>query len=324
MSLHTLPDEILLDIWNGLDSPHSMNAFIRSCRRFHRIFNGSLYRYASNTPRGLAAAMDWVGQHGRVDALRRFIDELGAADVIHDPASTPLFAAAEYGQDALVRFLIQQGIDLDLQRRDHYTEFLAIGVAAKHRRESTVRLLFEAGADIEGREDFRSALLAATENGHDEIVKFLVAQGARQVSDDGDQNALCCALKENCSIEVIRLLLNENQPTDLLDRLGEYDLTPLGLAAEEGNIEGNIEAAQLLLAAGADVDAGFQFTPLKAAIGKRQEAMARFLILEAGACVGQPGIHSVALEKATRMGLHDIVQLLVEHGADPTATEISE
>ncbi|CEL08556.1 hypothetical protein ASPCAL11705 [Aspergillus calidoustus] len=268
MSLHTLPDEILLDIWNGLDSPHSMNAFIRSCRRFHRIFNGSLYRYALNTPRSLAAAMDWVGQHGRVDALRRFIDELGA----------------------------------------------------KYGRESTVRLHFEAGADIEGSEDFRSALLAATENGHNEIVKFLVAQGARQVSADGFQNALCCALKGNCSIEVIRLLLNENQPTDLLDRLGEYDLTPLGLAAEEGNIE----AAQLLLAAGADVDAGFQFSPLKAAIGKRQEAMARFLILEAGACVGQPGIHSVALEKAKRMGLNDIVQLLVEHGADPTATEISE
>jgi ankyrin repeat protein len=183
-----------------------------------------------------------------------------------------------------------------------------------------VRLLFEAGADIEGSEDFRSALLAATENGHDGIVRFLVAQGARQVSADGDQNALCCALKGNCSIEVIRLLLSENQPTDLLDRLGEYDLTPLGLAAEEGNIE----AAQLLLAAGADVDAGFQFSPLKAAIGKRQEAMARFLILEAGACVGQPGIHSVALEKATRMGFNDIVQLLVEHGADPTATEISE
>jgi ankyrin repeat protein len=318
MSLHTLPDEILLDIWNGLDSTHSMNALIRSCQRFHRIFNGSLYNHALQTPRRLEAAMEWVGKHGRVDALRRFIEELGADIVIHDPTTTPLFAAVEYGQDELVRFLIQQGINLDLQRDDHYTEFLAIGVAAKHGRESTVRLLFEAGADIEGRNDSRSALLAATENGHNKIVEFLVEKGARQVSPDGYQNALCCALKGNCSTDVIRLLLNENQPPELLDRLGEYDLTPLAIAAEEGNIE----AARLLLAAGARVDAGYHLYPLFLAITERRVAMARFLILEAGAYVGRPGNHSGALARARKLGLDDIVQLLVERGADPVATKM--
>jgi ankyrin repeat protein len=262
--------------------------------------------------------MRWVGKHGRVDALRRFIEELGADVAIHDPATTPLVAAAEHGQDELVRFLIQQGINLNLQRDDHYTEFLPIGVAAKHGRQSTVRLLFDAGADIEGRNDSRSALLAATENGHDEIVKFLVEQGARQVSADGDQNALCCALKGNCSTDVIRLLLNENQPPELLDRLGEYDRTPLAIAAEEGNIE----AARLLLAAGARVDAGYHLYPLFLAIAERREAMARFLILEAGAYVGRPGNHSGALARARKLGLDDIVQLLVERGADPAATRL--
>ncbi|KAL3450329.1 ankyrin repeat-containing domain protein [Aspergillus insuetus] len=318
MSFHTLPDEILLDIWNGLDSTHSMNSFIRSCQRFHRIFNGSLYHHALQSPRRLKAAMEWVGKHGRVDALRRFIEELGADNVIHDPATTPLFAAAEYGQDELVRFLIQHGIDLDLQPDDPYTEYLAIAVAAKHGKESTVKLLFDAGADIEGRDRFRSTLLAATENGHNEIVKFLVEQGARQVSADGDQNALCCALKGNCSTEVIRLLLNENQPTELLDRLGEYDRTPLAIAAEEGNIE----AARLLLAAGASVNTGYHLYPLFLAITERRVAMARFLIVEAGAYVGRQGSHSGALARARKLGLDDIVQLLVESGADPAATKM--
>jgi ankyrin repeat protein len=218
----------------------------------------------------------------------------------------------------VLRFLIQQGINLDLQRDDHYTEFLAIGVAAKHDKESTVRLLFEAGADIEGRNDSRSALLAATENGHDDIVKFLVEKGARQVSADGDQNALCCALKGNCSTDVIRLLLNENQPPELLDRLGEYDRTPLAIAAEEGNIE----AAKLILDAGARVDAGYHLYPLFLAITERRVAMARFLIVEAGAYVGRPGNHSGALARAMKLGLDDIVQLLVEYGADPAATKM--
>ena len=216
---------------------------------------------------------------------------------------TPLSLAAEEGATEIMQILLGSGPDADTSEGGEDKEAAsmpsigseALYTAIEKGDHEMVRLLVEAGADVNAAEGFggNTPLHEAVEQGDAEIVKILVAAGA-------DVNAE-----------------------------GYFDRTPLSLAAEEGATE----IMQILLGSGPDADTPASgedkeaaSTPsigseaLYTAIEKGDVAMVRLLV-EAGADVnaaeGFGG--NTPLHEAVEQGDAEIVKILVEAGADVEA-----
>ena len=112
---------------------------------------------------------------------------------------SPLSLAAEHGHEAVVRLLLEGGADVNATGRrrrsyddyDEYDEYeyyddetgTALIWATENGHEAVVRLLLEDGADVNatlrfpGREEEMAQIWAA-ENGHEAVVRLLLKGGA--------------------------------------------------------------------------------------------------------------------------------------------------
>ena len=80
-----------------------------------------------------------------------------------------LVRMAEKGDLEMVRTLVEEsGVDI------HYDNELALRVSAENGHLEVVKYLVERGADIDARED--EALFKSLKNGHFEIVEYLIGQ----------------------------------------------------------------------------------------------------------------------------------------------------
>lgn len=156
-----------------------------------------------------------------------------------------------------------------------------------------------------------TALILATNSGHDEIAEMLIAAG---VSPD---------FYEAASIGrtgLVAEFLNDN--ASLLDSQSPEGFTALALAAHFGQIN----TLEFLVSRGADLNIVSQHpmavTPLHAALFGRRVEAARILI-EAGADVtpkrggtGWPRAGWTALHYCASFGFVDLIRTLIERGAD--------
>lgn len=78
----------------------------------------------------------------------------------------------------MVRFILDRGIDVSTYKE---VGEWALRTAAKNGHESVVRMLLDAGVDVDGRDETRSPMLAALCHGRDHIVRTLMERGARKV-----------------------------------------------------------------------------------------------------------------------------------------------
>ena len=87
-----------------------------------------------------------------------------------------LFTAAGKGDLKLVKWLLQEGADIDTKSNNRWTVLM---YASQHGQLEVVKWLLEKGADINAKNDNRwTALIYASENGHLETVKWLLQEGA--------------------------------------------------------------------------------------------------------------------------------------------------
>lgn len=178
-----------------------------------------------------------------------------------------------------------------------------------------VKMLLEAGADINGTYSGWSLLMDASSEGHTDTVEFLLKAGAdvNQMKDD-DKNALLLAL-ENQHPDTAKVLLNYGASHKTLE--GHiFTRTPLVFAAEFGYME----IVKFLLDAGADVnavngDSSSSTTALIAAAGNGHSEVVELLI-ENGADLNAQDWHGTALINSAMEGRSDIVKLLLLAGAD--------
>uniref|UniRef100_A0A3Q2PDV5 Ankyrin repeat and SOCS box containing 2 n=1 Tax=Fundulus heteroclitus TaxID=8078 RepID=A0A3Q2PDV5_FUNHE len=197
---------------------------------------------------------------------------------------TPLFTAAQNGQLAALRFLIKHGADVNTQADDGAT---ALYEAAKMGHEEAVQLLLSQNADA--NKPGKTGLLPlhiAAQRGSDAIVAMLI-------------------------------------PATSKARVRRTGISPLHLAADRNRDD----ILEMLIEAGFDVNA--QLSPERmrlyedrrstalyfAVINNNMEAVR--MLLDAGA---DPNLDMFRpLMVASRVGLIQIVKLLVEHGADINA-----
>jgi ankyrin repeat protein len=167
--------------------------------------------------------------HGDMARVQYLVDQY--ASVIHTTSSwgeTPLGAAAHVGNRQIVRFLLSQGVALDIFAATvlgwksqvewlldedpdlvnapgaHQIPLLSHAVAAGQRE--IVELLLERGADIDGGRVSHTALHAAAFFGHAGLAELLISRGADlQARDHQNRTPLQIAV-ENGQEEVAALL----------------------------------------------------------------------------------------------------------------------
>ncbi|KAK0262089.1 hypothetical protein LTS09_003513 [Friedmanniomyces endolithicus] len=199
---------------------------------------------------------------------------------------TPLYYAAQCGLQESVRMLLEKGVDVDAGGDDG--DHNALVFASYQGHESVVRLLVEKGARM-----FTSlALQRACENGDERVVRLLLEAGAergevlRLASYRGHETVVLLLLEKGAVVSDALHFASRTGHEAVVRLLLEQgaDIDERRDALLEASSQGHEEIVRLLLV-DADVDAyaGFEEALQGACIGGH-EAVVR-LLLEKGACI---------------------------------------
>lgn len=291
MSLHSIPPELLLEIFEHLAVADAAS-FVCTSRRFHAILTAQLWALGARCRRTYTSR--WTMSPSPPRSRSPLSSEML---VLVQRGYTPLHWAAEHNRLYVAQQLISYGADVNAatyrlcKRPLHYA--LQNGDSAL----GVVKLLVQAGADVKMRDDHMcgcfqgSPLNSAINRGALHIARELLR--VRMAGDHGvnarnehGQTRLHRAVMRSRGgpylAETLVLLLLEHKDIDVNAR-EDCGLTALHRAATVSP-----KMVQMLLDGGADVN-----------------------------CVDQKGF--TALHCAVLRGNLDIVRLLVERGVDKNA-----
>lgn len=245
-------------------------------------------------------------------------------------------AAAELGDLAAVKKLLSEGADVNGTNRLMQR---ALPSAAANGNIEVVRLLLEKGAYIEATDqDCLTPLMNACERGHLEIVRLLLDKGADiNAQTKAGATPLRKAVNEQ-NVEVVRLLLDRG--ANVTDRLKDGTFILMSAA-----LTGNSEILKSILDKGADINARGNWgssaltwaavmdrsdvVKLLRSRGAESDLCTAALIgdvqeverlIQKGANVNAlDGMGFTSLMNASRKGHTEVVDLLLDNGADPEA-----
>ena len=192
--------------------------------------------------------------YGHIKCLRLLIEK--AADISHINAatlgfgSTPLMVAVEKQQLGAVRFLLNQGADVNL--KDDYG-FTALHLAAESSMYEAVICLVKNGADVNAVNfrDVTPLMMACDDDSNMDIVRYLMRRGADLHLFDADGfTALSYAIfsDSDFTLDILSFLIQNGADVNTINR---EELTPLMLAS----LNGYLDKVKFLIKQGADVDA---------------------------------------------------------------------
>lgn len=192
MSLHDLPNELLLSVADNLRCASGINAFARTNCRLYCLLNGYLYQYCIQTSDH--SALPWAAYHGLTNVVLKFLD-LGAnvqATLDDDKRGTALYLASKNGHLLIVEVLIQSGADVNARTS---TGVIPLHGAVARGHEHITRVLLESGADfmkpLPTRDRPTILHVASYLSGFTDIVQLLLDKGMGiQVKDGSLQTPL--------------------------------------------------------------------------------------------------------------------------------------
>lgn len=237
---------------------------------------------------------------------RKRVDEVDAC------RKAALHWAAEVGNEALVRLLVNRGADVKMKDRDRRT---VLHYAIPGHNEAVVQLLMDKGADVNARtRQGQPALLYAVISGNEAIAQLLIDKGA-DINARGifGYSVLVWAIMDGTEA-VVRLLINRGTDIEAKNSGG---LTALHLACRIDNYA----ITKLLIDSGADLEAKSDdgYTALHLA---KTEAMLR-LLLDSGADFNaKTNLGLSVLQLVERWGTVAMAQLLRDRGAGLGENEI--
>ena len=118
-----------------------------------------------------------VGAGGRVRELVDFDPSL--VDPFAPDGFHPLALAAFFGNDEIVRLLLDRGADVSVVARNERIQVTALHAAAAGNHTEIARLLLAAGAPVDAEQPGGfTALHSAAQNGNAELVRLLLEHGA--------------------------------------------------------------------------------------------------------------------------------------------------
>jgi len=195
--------------------------------------------------------------------------------------------------------------------------WMPLNLATYNGHLEVVKLLLDNGADLAVRDKYgATSLNCASANGHLEVVKLLLDKGADiSVRDKYEATPLNCA-SANGHLEVVRLLLDKGADISVRDK---YGATSLNCASANSHLE----VVRLLLNNGADSavpDYG-GWTPLNVSSCLGHVDVVK-LLLDTGADLMAPSTTGwIPIQSALIRGHLEVVRLLLEGSANIDAPE---
>lgn len=262
-------------------------------------------------------------------------------DSLHD-------AAARGDLDA-IRVLLDHGADVNGRNSFSGGTPLHAAIAPKLRPgllKPTVELLLARGANLEVKDnDGRTPLYAAAEGSTAEAVELLLSRGANvNARNTAQQTPLHAVVAKawHDKREIAALLLTKHPDVNAKNVVGYTPLhllakMRLGLTADEVRgtthpaaadarrlLKDQVEAARLLIASGAIVDArdDNNSTALHWAAWSNSEAVAELLLSSGADKNARDKFGGTPLHKAAEEGSLEVAALLVRAGADLAARDI--
>jgi ankyrin repeat protein len=174
-------------------------------------------------------ALGVIIEKADLEYAKRVIEPIASIPTPAVDLNFAIYLAAEHGNIAVLKLLLDNGVDIK-RRNDDGNTILTLAAGAGH--EAVVRLLLEKGADIEQRTYGDTTLTLAAEAGHEAVVRLLLENGAdiKQRNYDGD-TALTLAAEAGHEV-VVGLLLEKGAD---IEQRNDDGNTALTLAAEAGH-----------------------------------------------------------------------------------------
>ena len=228
---------------------------------------------------------------------------------------TALQEAAFNGSESTIRFLVEKGANLILDRNNSRFKS-ALHAASFSGQLDNVKLLIELGSDVNSHGGYYgTSLQAASFQGHTEVIKVLLDAGADvNASDKGHcGTALMAAVNHDNDdkLATVQLLLERGANPSLKGSL-DYQF-PLQAACWHGSDE----IVNALIAAGAEINAfgGKYHSALQAAACEGQADIMAALISAGAQVDATGGMYGTAFAAAYREGYYVCTNLLYEHNA---------
>ena len=172
-----------------------------------------------------------ASREGRLEIARYLVQHGSDIDARDKKNKTALMiAAVKMFSHVIVDYLLQQGCDLNARDSENKT---AIMLAFEYGCSESANHLIAKRADFNSK-DKNEALISAARNGHNDMLEYLVENGAN-VNCRGEENqtALMCASRE-CHLEMVKYLLENGADINAKD---ENNKTALLLASEKSYLE---------------------------------------------------------------------------------------
>ncbi|KAG9185014.1 hypothetical protein G6011_00005 [Alternaria panax] len=171
MPLLDLPNELLRNVSEYLESERDINAIAQANRRIYCLLDSYLYRY--NVQQSGSSALLWSARHGQEATARKSLREKANIQATNDDGQAPLLLAVEKGHKQVIRLLVDKGTEVNAQG-GYYGN--ALQAASARGDEAVVRLLLGKGADVNAQGGhYGNALQAASARGYESVLKMLVA-----------------------------------------------------------------------------------------------------------------------------------------------------